>query len=185
MTELGNLPFTWPKAGSSSAITGKRMTELAPTYLAAEHQGLRILFDDAGQSGRDVLQGADPQDRGLQGREDPLRRRAEQISASMRSARCRCLIQPPEAADALAKGIVDAAWFPHEAGVAYDLGTVTKFAIEPPISTATFALAMNPAKYNSLPADLKALIDKTTGVGRAPKASARPGRRRRSTAASC
>jgi TRAP-type C4-dicarboxylate transport system substrate-binding protein len=74
------------------------------------------------------------------------------------------LIQPPEAADALAKGIVDAAWFPHEAGVAYDLGTVTKFAIEPPISTATFALAMNPAKYNSLPADIKALIGKTTGV---------------------
>jgi len=44
VTELGNLPFTWPKAGSGSSITGKRMTELAPTYLAAEHQGLRILF---------------------------------------------------------------------------------------------------------------------------------------------
>src|SRR5262249_49984448 len=43
-TELGNLPFTWPKAGSTPATTGPRLTELAPTYLAKEHQGLRILF---------------------------------------------------------------------------------------------------------------------------------------------
>src|SRR5215831_4998219 len=43
-TELGNLPFAWPKAGSTSDITGPRLTELAPTYLAKEHQGLRILY---------------------------------------------------------------------------------------------------------------------------------------------
>ena len=31
------------------------------------------------------------------------------------------------------------------------------------MATAPFAFVMNPAKYNSLPPDLKALIDKTTG----------------------
>jgi TRAP-type C4-dicarboxylate transport system substrate-binding protein len=31
------------------------------------------------------------------------------------------------------------------------------------MATAPFAFVMNPAKYNSLPPDLKALIDKTSG----------------------
>ena len=50
------------------------------------------------------------------------------------------------------------------------------------MATAPFALVMNPAKYNSLPADLKALIDKTSGPPR-PSNSARRGRRPKSTAA--
>jgi TRAP-type C4-dicarboxylate transport system substrate-binding protein len=74
------------------------------------------------------------------------------------------LIPPPESQDALAKGIAQAATFPHEAGLAYDLASVVKYAIEPPLASATFALVMNPAKYNSLPPDLRALIDKESGV---------------------
>jgi TRAP-type C4-dicarboxylate transport system substrate-binding protein len=54
--------------------------------------------------------------------------------------------------------------FPHEAGLAYDLASVVKYNIEPPVASATFAMVMNPAKYNSLPADLRAIIDKETGV---------------------
>ena len=38
-----------------------------------------------------------------------------------------------------------------------------KYSLEPGISSATFAVVMNPAKYDSLPADLKALIDKSVG----------------------
>src|SRR5581483_687143 len=44
ITELCQLAFIWPKAGSGSAVTGKRLTELAPTYLAREHEGLHILW---------------------------------------------------------------------------------------------------------------------------------------------
>ncbi len=40
-TELASLPFASPKAGVSSAIMSKRLTELAPTYLAKEHEGLK------------------------------------------------------------------------------------------------------------------------------------------------
>jgi TRAP-type C4-dicarboxylate transport system substrate-binding protein len=35
------------------------------------------------------------------------------------------------------------------------------------MASATFVTAMNPAKYNSLPADLKALLDKESGVAAA------------------
>jgi TRAP-type C4-dicarboxylate transport system substrate-binding protein len=38
MTELVNLAFSWPKAGSGSSVTSKRLTELAPQYLAKEHE---------------------------------------------------------------------------------------------------------------------------------------------------
>lgn len=44
ITELTSMPFSWPSGGSSSTVTSKRLTELAPTYLAAEHQGLRLLL---------------------------------------------------------------------------------------------------------------------------------------------
>jgi TRAP-type C4-dicarboxylate transport system substrate-binding protein len=74
------------------------------------------------------------------------------------------LIPPPESQDALAKGIADGAMFPHEAGFAYDLVSVVKYAIEPPLASATFAFVMNPAKYDSLPPDLRAILDKEAGM---------------------
>jgi len=162
MTELGNLPFTWPKAGSGSAATSKRLAELGPIYLAKEHEGLHILF----------LAVANPV---VIYSKIPIRKLDDFKGVKIRYAGVQnkylldavgavpLLIQPSESQDALAKGIIEGATFPHEAALSYDLGAVTKYAIEPGLATATFALVMNPAKYNSLPADLKALIDKTTG----------------------
>jgi len=163
MTELANLPFTWPKAGSSPAVTGKRMTELAPTYLAAEHQGLKILFMAVANpivifSTVPVRKYEDY--KGLKIRYAGVQNRS--LIDSMGAVPL--LIQPTEAIDALSKGIVQGATFPYEAGASYDLVTVAKYAIEPPLATATFAFVMNPAKYSSLPPDLKKLIDDTTGV---------------------
>ena len=161
-TELCNLPFTWPQAGSGSAATSKRLSELAPTYLAKEHTGLHILF----------MAVANPV---VFYSKVPVRKIEDFKGMKVRYAGVQnkhlldalgatpLLIPPPESQDALAKGIVEAAMFPHEAAVAYDLGTVAKYAIEPGVATATFTFVMNPAKYNSLPGDLKALIDKASG----------------------
>jgi len=161
-TELGNLPFTWPTAGSGSATTSRRLAELAPTYLAKEHQGLHILY--AAVANPVVFYSKVPirkiEDfKGLKIRYAGVQNKylLDAVGATP------LLIPPPESQDALAKGIVDVAMFPHEAAVSYDLGTVAKYAIEPGVATATFAFVMNPAKYESLPADLKALIDKASG----------------------
>jgi TRAP-type transport system periplasmic protein len=161
-TELGNLPFTWPKAGSGSATTSRRLAELAPTYLAKEHQGLRILF--AAVANPVVFYSKVPirsidDFKGLKIRYAGVQNKylLDALGATP------LLVPPPEAQDALAKGIVDVAMFPHEAAVSYDLGTVAKFAIEPGVATATFAFVMNPAKYESLSGDLKALINKHSG----------------------
>ncbi|HKA70686.1 MAG TPA: TRAP transporter substrate-binding protein [Xanthobacteraceae bacterium] len=162
LTELGNLPFTWPKAGSGSATTSRRLAELAPTYLAKEHQGLRILFAAVANPvmfySKVPIKSIDDF-KGLKIRYAGVQNKylLDALGATP------LLVPPPESQDALAKGIVDVAMFPHEAALAYDLGTVAKYAIEPGVATATFAFVMNPAKYESLPADLKALIDKYSG----------------------
>lgn len=163
MTELANLPFAWPSEGVNLPEMAKRMTELAPKYLAAEHQGLHILF----------MVMANPI---VIYSRVPINRLADFGGKKIRFAGVTnkelldamgavpMLIPPQEAQDALAKGIADGAGFPHEAGFAYQLASVAPYAIEPPLASATFAMVMNPAKYDSLPPDLRALLDKEAGV---------------------
>jgi len=180
-TELANLPFTWPNAGSSPAITSPRLSELAANYLAKEHAGLHILYMAVANPvvfySKVPIRGIDDF-KGLKIRYAGVQNKylLDALGATP------LLVPPPESQDALAKGIVDVAMFPHEAALSYDLGTVAKYAIEPGVATATFAFVMNPAKYDSLPADLKALIDKSTGTqaaadfGKAWEAAEKEGR---------
>jgi TRAP-type transport system periplasmic protein len=161
-TELVNLAFSWPKAGSGSAVTSKRLTELAPTYLAKEHEGLHILWMTVAMPV--VVESKVPiakldDFKGVKIRYAGTQNRA--LFSAMGATPL--LISPPESQDALAKGVIEAASFPYEGALSLDLGTVAKHATEPGMATAPFAFVMNPAKYNSLPPDLRELIDKTGG----------------------
>ena len=163
MTELANLPFAWPGKDPDIVEMAKRMTELAPKYFAAEHTGLHILF--MSMANPVVVYSKNPINtladfKGLKIRYASITNKnmLDALGATT------MLIPPPESQDALAKGIAQAATFPHEAGLAYDLASVVKYAIHPPMASATFAMVMNPAKYKSLPADLRALLDKESGV---------------------
>jgi TRAP-type transport system periplasmic protein len=166
-TELVSLPYVRPKAGGNSAVTSKRLTELAPEYLAAEHAGLKILWMAVTNplmfhtSNKQIKTVADF--KGLR-----IRYAGEQFAQIIPALGAVPLPVPPaETQDGLSKGIIDGATFPYEATQSFDLGTVVKYTLEPGVSTATFAVVMNPAKFNSLPADLKELIEKTTGPTRA------------------
>ena len=161
-TELVNMAFSWPKAGSGSATTSKRLTELAPTYLAKEHEGLHILWMAVAMPL--VVQSKAP----IRKLDDFKGIKIRYAGAQNRSlyeslGAVPLLIAPPESQDAMAKGIIDATSFPHEGALSLDLGAVAKNATEPGMATAPFGFVMNPAKYNSLPDDLKALIDKSSG----------------------
>ena len=146
MTELANLPFSWPKAGSGSATTSRRMSDLAPTYLEKEHQGLRVLYMAVANpvvfNCKSAIRTLD-QFKGVKIRYAGVQNKylIDALGAVP------LLVPPPESQDALAKGIVECAMFPFEASLAYDLGSVAKFATVPGVSTATFAMVMNPAKY--------------------------------------
>jgi TRAP-type transport system periplasmic protein len=163
MTDLVSLPYSSPKAGNNSAITSRRLTELAPSYLAAEHAGMKVLWMAVTNplmfhtSKRQIARIDDF--KGLR-----VRYAGEQFAQIIPLLGATPLAVPPaETADSLAKGIIDAATFPYEACQSFDLGTVLKYSLEPGVSTATFAVAMNPNRFKSLPEDLQQLIDKTTG----------------------
>lgn len=167
VTELANLPFAWPGGGEADIVEmAKRMTALAPKYFAAEHTGLHILF--LSMANPVVVYSKSPINKldDFKGMKIRYASLANKVMLEALGATT-LLIPPPESQDALAKGIAQGATFPHEAGLAYDLASVVKYAIHPPMASATFAMVMNPAKYDSLPPDLKALIDKESGVAAA------------------
>jgi TRAP-type C4-dicarboxylate transport system substrate-binding protein len=75
----------------------------------------------------------------------------------------------PALAEALSKGVVDGFCLPWEVIPTVKAHEMVKYHTEtPPTSralyTAVFVWAMNPGKYNSLPADLKKVIDANSGA---------------------
>jgi len=75
----------------------------------------------------------------------------------------------PQVTEALSKGVIDGAMVPWEVAPALKLQEVTKYHLDtapgtPRMSNSIFVIAMNEAKYASLPADLKKVIDENTGL---------------------
>jgi len=162
LTELASLPFVAPQAGQGSALASRRLTELATGYLAKEHDGLKILW--MAVTPPLMFHSRAP----LRRIEDFAGRRIRYAGIQLKNiidalGGVPLSVPPQETQDALAKGIIDAATFPYEGAASFDIGTIAKYTLEPGISSATFAVVMNPARYDALPADLRALIDATTG----------------------
>ena len=166
ISELAGLPLTSPAAGSESAISSKRLTELAGEYLADEHEGTRILwmavtpplkihtsFDSSDLSNFDGKR--------IRYAGAVWQKIVEAMGASP------VPVPPAESADAMGKGVVDGASFPFEATIPFDLAPVSTHSLAPGIASATFAVVMSDAAYGRLSDAHKALVDETTGPERA------------------
>ena len=75
----------------------------------------------------------------------------------------------PQVTESLAKSVIDGAMVPWEVAPALKLQEVTKYHLDtapglPKMSNSIFVIAMNPAKYDSLPPDLKKVIDANSGL---------------------
>ncbi len=75
----------------------------------------------------------------------------------------------PQIPDALSKGVIDGCVIPWEVVPSVKVHELTKFHSEfdpagGALYTTTFVMAMNRNKYASLPPDLKAIIDKNSGI---------------------
>jgi len=75
----------------------------------------------------------------------------------------------PGIPDALSKGTINGAVIPWEVVPSVKVHELTKYHAEfdpagGSLYTTTFVMAMNKAKYNSLPPDLKKIIDNNTGI---------------------
>lgn len=74
----------------------------------------------------------------------------------------------PQVGDALSKGVIEGAVVPYEVVPSVKIQELVKYhtetdPVEAAFYTSTFIFAMNKAKYDSLPADLKKVIDKNSG----------------------
>lgn len=74
----------------------------------------------------------------------------------------------PQVSEALSKSVIDGALVPYEVVPAVKIQELAKFhsetdPLEPAIYTSTFVFAMNKAKYDSLPPELKKVIDANSG----------------------
>lgn len=98
-------------------------------------------------------------------------RSATRINAKLLTALGATPVQMPlpSVPEALNKGVIDGAMVPWEGTPAIKLAEIAKYhfdtpASSPRISNTIFAFAMNQAKYDSLPADLKKVIDANSGL---------------------
>lgn len=98
-------------------------------------------------------------------------RAATRINARMLTALGATPVQMPlpQVPESLAKGVIDGAMVPWEGAPAIKLHEITKYHVDVPAGAPKFAntifvMAMNPAKYDSLPADLKKIIDNNSGL---------------------
>ncbi|GAA6143572.1 TRAP transporter substrate-binding protein [Hydrogenophaga sp. 5NK40-0174] len=77
----------------------------------------------------------------------------------------------PAVTEALSKGVLDGTTIPWEVGPALKVPELvhnhTTFAGDRALYVTTFVVAMNKAKYESLPADLKKVLDDNSGAGMA------------------
>ena len=75
----------------------------------------------------------------------------------------------PQVTEALSKSVIDGAMVPWEVAPALKLQEVAKYHLDtapgvPKMSNSIFVLAMNPARYDGMPADLKKILDANTGL---------------------
>lgn len=167
LTELAGLPLSYPSAGQTSEITSRRLTELAPEYLAAEHAGTKILWmavtpplklhtTSVAVTSLDKMKG--------------LRiRYAGKVFQQMLEAfgAAPLPVPPAETADSLSKGIIDGATFPYEATKSFNLGPIVRHSMEPGLASATFALVINQSVFDGLSEKARKVMEETTGPARA------------------
>lgn len=163
--EVFELPFMTYGAENSS----KAVWEYAQRYSLKEFPGTKLLavwVHDEGyihNAGKQIKTMADL--KGMKIR-SPHRSGLKMLNALGASA---VAMSIAGVQDGVSKGTLDGAMVPWEAAVDFRISDEAKFTTETPPSrpamyTAVISLLMNQAKYDSLPADLKVVIDRNSGA---------------------
>ena len=169
-TEVFELPFV---AARSARINARAAQEFAEEYLKEETKDVKLLCfwcHDHGliHAKRQVKTMDDL--KGLKLR-FPTRLAGEGLKALGASPIGMPVPQVPES---LAQGVIDGAVIPWEVVPSIKVHELVKYHTEIPGSptfyTATFMLAMNRPKYESLPDDLRKVLDEQSGIALATEA---------------
>jgi TRAP-type transport system periplasmic protein len=169
LIELTHLPLLFRSAEQASRV----LMDLVPDYLEAEHRDVKILYLIAHSPGMihtRSLPVRQPSDlAGLR-----IRHPSSVVGATLRSwGASPAGMAPGEIAHNLDKGVIHGAALPYDGVLGFRLGPYLRYTTELFSYVITFGLVMNPASYERLPPDLRALIDDTTGPEAARRVAAR------------
>jgi len=161
--EVFELPFLANKSAVSNAQAVQALYEAQLRDEFKEVHPICVFAHDQGVIHTLKPVAALPDMKGLKLRA-PTRLSAEALKALGANGIMMPVTQVP---DALSVRAIDGCVVPWEVVPAIKVGDYTKFHAEfaapPALYTATFILAMNRRRYETLPADLKAVIDKHSG----------------------
>ena len=160
MTELLHLPFVVGSAEIGTKVIND--PGLRAKYFDPEHRGVKVLILFTHQPGnvhttKKPIRTADDM-RGMRIRfsSPTIRDFVAKLGGTAVG------VQPNEQLEQLQKGTLDGTFIDYGgAGVAFKMGGTVKYSTEMYSYVSSFGLAMNPDFYNKLPADLKAMIDKS------------------------
>ena len=163
--EVFELPFMVRSArGGSEALW-----VYTQKYALDEFKGTHLIFMHT-QEGT-VLHSTTKEIKTLEDLKGMKIRAATRINARMLTALGATPVQMPlpQVPEALSKGVIDAAMVPWEGVPAIKLQEIAKYHLDVPAGAARmgntiFAFTMNQAKYDSLPPDLKKVIDANSGA---------------------
>ncbi|MCR8723868.1 TRAP transporter substrate-binding protein [Frigidibacter sp. ROC022] len=162
-SEVFELPFIMTDSVATARAYNKMIED---DFQASEFAGIKIL--SGWVHGPGVIHSAEPitklEDMSGKQMRAPTRVITDLISELGATAVGMPLPQIPEA---LSKGVINGTVIPWEITPSIKLAELvhnhTEFKSTEALYTATFVMAMNQPKYDSLPDDLKAIIDATTG----------------------
>ncbi len=163
--EVFELPFIMTNAEATS----KAYWEYVQTMAADEFKDVQVLALQV--HGPGVIHTADKPIKSVDDMKGvKMRAPTRQVNRLMASLGATPVGMPlPGIPDALSKGTIQGAVIPWEVVPSVKVHELTKFHAEfdpagGALYTTTFVMAMNKAKYNSLPADLKKIIDNNSGM---------------------
>ena len=158
LTELTHLPYVVGSAEIGTKVIND--AQLRGKYLDPEHKGVKVLLLLTHQPGnihttKKPVRTTDDM-RGLR-----LRPASPTIGSFITALGGTPVgISPADQLDAMQKGTLDGSFIDYGgAGIAFKMGGTIKHTTEMYSYVSSFGVAMNPAFYNRLPADLKKMVD--------------------------
>ncbi len=161
LTEVFELPFV---AGDAVA-TSQALTEFYGTRMRDEYKDTQPLVFHA--TARGHIHTAKQPIRKLEDLKGMKMRAPSRASAAMLRALGTVPVgmPVPKVYEALSRGVVEGTWIPWTIMRPFRLHEVTKFHTEVALSCALFLMTMNKKRYDGLPADIRKIVDDSTGMG--------------------
>ena len=165
LTEVFELPFVCGDA----VATSQALTEFHDKWLRDEYEDSRPLVFHATAPGH--FHTVDRPVHALEDLEGLKMRVPSRVGAATLEALGAVPVgmPVPKVYEALSRGVVDGAWVPWTIMRPFRLHEVTRHHTEVFLSCALFVMTMNKARYDGLPADIRTLIDDTTGMALAKR----------------